>query len=134
MDLKKEFDIKYKPREVDSQFILFADMQEDYFGVKDETGITLFGTEIVNKCLHPTKYYRQFDVLYYDNFETMLKDINFIIHSVGNRPIPIIFHEIDDRDKWEENAKEFEKGVKNALLLLMHPDYVFKYDLIYRSI
>ena len=73
MDSKKVFEIRYKPRKKDSQFILFADMQEDYFGVRDENGITQFGAEIVVRYLHPTKYFTKYDALYYDDFEIMNK-------------------------------------------------------------
>ena len=134
MDLKKDFNIRYEPRKKNSQFILFAEMQEDHFAIRDKDGIPRFGAEIVERWLNPNKYFEKYDVLYYDNFKTMESDINFIIECLGDRPLTIIFHEINDLNEWEENTKKFELDIKNPLLLLNHPDYVFKYDLIYRSI
>lgn len=62
----------------------------------------------------------------------MASDINFIIECFGDRPLSIIFHEINELNEWEENAKKFEIGITNPLLLLNHPDYTYTYDLIWR--
>jgi hypothetical protein len=133
MDLKKDFDIRYIPRKKDSQFILFSELQEDYFGIIDEDGIARFGEEIlVLDVISPTKYFSKYDVMYYDDFDTMLKDIYWLVKSMGDRPSTMVFHEIEDLDEWIKNVEKFEKGVKNPLLLLSHPDYKFTYDLIWR--
>ncbi len=133
MDSKKDFNINYKPRKKESKFILFSEMQEDYFGVRNEKGITLFGAEIVKECLHPTEYFDKYDVLYYEDFHTMMNDVKWISECMGDRPYSITFHEIDYVDKWFEKVKKFEKNIKNSLMLLSHPEYKYHYDLIWRS-
>lgn len=134
MDLKKDFNIKYKPLKKDSKFILFSEMQEDYFGYRNEKGVTLFGEEIVKECLHPTKYFDKYDVLYYDDFLIMISDIKWISECMGDRPYSITFHEIDSVDKWFEQVKIFDMDIKNSLMLLSHPEYKYHYDLIWRSL
>lgn len=59
MDLKKAFNIRYEPRKENSQFILFAKMQEDHFAIRDRDGTTRFGAEIVERWLHPNKYFEK---------------------------------------------------------------------------
>lgn len=132
MDSTKAFDIRYTPRKKDSKFILFADLQEDRFGVFDEDNILRFGHEIAKTMLNATLYFEHYDVLYYTDFNVMTKDIEWILKKSEFHKYPFAFHEIDSIDNWQKNAKEFEKEVKNALLLLSHPEYKFTYDLIWR--
>jgi hypothetical protein len=132
MDLKKDFDIRYTPRKKDSKFILFAELQEDYFSVRDENGVSRFGEEILElDVFNPTKYFSKYDAMYYDDFDIMAKDVSWLAKLISYRA-PLIFHEIEDLDEWIKNAEGFEGGVKNSLLLLSHPDYKFTYDLIWR--
>jgi hypothetical protein len=132
MDLKKDFNIKYTPRKKDSKFILFAELQEDIISVFDDRKVLRFGHEIAKTMLNSTIYFEQYDALYYDNFDLMLKDIQWILEKSNNQIYPFIFHEIENIDEWLSNAKKFERSIKSSLFLLSNPKYKFTYDLIWR--
>lgn len=134
MDSNKVFDINYEPRKDTSQFILFAELQEDHFAIQDENGVIRFGEEIVAMKMHPVEYFEKYDALYYDSFTNMVNDISWILECIGDRSYPIVFHEIDDIDKWLKKAEEFEKNVKNSLMLLFHPMYKYHFDLLWRML
>ena len=133
MDLKKDFNVRYEPRKKNSKFILFAELQKDSFAIEDDEGIRRFGSEVLQMdILHPTRYFEKYDVLYYEDFNVMVKDMTWLANAIGDRPTNMAFHEIDNIDDWEAKAKEFEKNIKNSSLLLSHQDYKYTYDLIWR--